>query len=265
MRISSDSILRDLPTAHLAAFAKAVGAGWIDGASPAAAFAPFAGGSAELLREWVKDLETGAFSAEQIERLIRAVVTGRDHDRVISPELVVSGPDVVGVPTADTHAVVQSLFQEAQQEVVLAGYAFHNGAALFSGLAERAKAVPDLKLLFHIDVPRRQNDGSSAEAIIMRAAHEFRQRHWPWNPRPEIYFDPRALESEAALRASLHAKVIVIDRRKLLLTSANFTGAAQERNVEMGLLCTLPHLAERVCAYFEGLRNNGVLRTLPSP
>lgn len=263
MKHPLDRILSDLPTAHLASFARAVGAGWVDGSSPVAAFVPFAGGAAEALREWTQDLETRGFGAEQTERLVHAVVSGRDRDRLLLPELVVSGPDVAGVPTADTHAVVQSLFQEAEHEIVLAGYAFHNGAALFSGLAERMKAMPGLKLLFHIDVPRRPNDSSSAEAVVMRAAHEFRERHWPWQPLPSIYFDPRALEANAAQRASLHAKVVVIDRRKLLLTSANFTGAAQERNVEMGLLCSLPHLAERVCAYFEGLRNGGILRPLP--
>lgn len=61
----------------------------------------------------------------------------------------------------------------------------------------------------------------------------------------------------------MHAKILVVDRRKIFLTSANFTEAAQQRNVEMGLLCNTPHLAEQVCSYFEGLRNKQLLLPLP--
>ncbi|MBI4623943.1 MAG: hypothetical protein HY736_12100 [Verrucomicrobia bacterium] len=64
-------------------------------------------------------------------------------------------------------------------------------------------------------------------------------------------------------RASLHAKVVVVDRRKILITSANFTEAAHKTNIELGVLCSVPYLAERVCSYFEALRNSAQLRRLP--
>src|SRR5690606_35060420 len=122
---------------------------------------------------------------------------------------------------------------------------------------------PSLKIIFHVDVPRRLGDTSSSEGIVTKYAEAFRLKHWPWQPAPELYFDARALETETKSRASFHAKVVVIDRRKLLVTSANFTEAAQQKNIEMGLLCSLPHLAERVCGYLEGLRKSGHLRRLP--
>ncbi|HQX53463.1 MAG TPA: phospholipase D-like domain-containing protein, partial [Planctomycetaceae bacterium] len=71
----------------------------------------------------------------------------------------------------------------------------------------------------------------------MRYAQDFRERHWPWTPFPEVYYDPRALETDSKVRASLHAKIVAVDRRKIFITSANFTEAAQQRNIEMGLLC----------------------------
>ena len=206
-------------------------------------------------------LEKAAFAPVQIARLLHSIVAGRHRDRI--PDLVVSGPDVPGVPTADTYAVAQSLFQEAQNEIVLAGYAFHNGKLLFERFAEQKRLRPQLRIIFHVDVPRRGGDTTTSDAIILRYAGEFRTRHWPWQPFPEVYYDARALNNDAHTRACLHAKIVVVDRSKLFLTSANFTEAAHQRNIEMGLLSRAAYLAEQVASYFEGLRQSGHLMRLP--
>ena len=45
-------------------------------------------------------------------------------------------------------------------------------------------------------------------------------------PRPEVFYDPRALEADLKLRACLHANFIVVDRPKI--PSVNFTEAARQ-------------------------------------
>lgn len=260
-----DQVLAELSAPNLAAFATALEADWISSSSPEKLFRSYAGDQAGQLKQWLRGINEDGFSSPQAARLIQAVISGRAREQILAPDLVVSGPDVPGVPTADTYAVVQSLFQEAASEVILAGYAFYNGKALFERLAEKRASNPNLRILFHVDVPRKYGDHTPSDQLIQKYAEEFRTKHWPWTPVPELYFDPRALETDAKLRASLHAKVVVIDRRKLLVTSANFTEAAQQRNVELGVLCSLPYLAERVCSYLEGLRKTGQLRRLPLP
>ena len=162
-----------------------------------------------------------------------------------------------------TPTLSSSRYFKRRKKIVLAGYAFHNGKLLFERLAEQQKSRPQLRIIFHVDVPRRAGDTSSPDAIVLRYSEEFRTRHWPWQPFPEVYYDPRALSTDSHARASLHAKVVVVDRAKLFLTSANFTEAAQQRNIEMGLLSQAPHLAEQVAAYFEALRQSGQLLRLP--
>jgi phosphatidylserine/phosphatidylglycerophosphate/cardiolipin synthase-like enzyme len=258
-----DAILSSLSDAALTALATSIEAGWISGSSPDSAFASSVGENGAAVSAWLSSLENAAFTPTQTSQLLRSVIAGRHRDRVLVPDLVVSGPDVPGVPTADTYAVVQSLFQEAQTEIVLAGYAFHNGKLLFERLAGQKKLRPELRIIFHLDVPRRAGDTTTSDDIILKYAQEFRQRHWPWQPFPEVYYDPRALNTDSHIRASLHAKVVVVDRTKLFLTSANFTEAAQQRNIEMGLLSQAAYLAEQVAAYFEGLRQSGQLQRLP--
>ena len=261
---TTDTILASRSDAALNGLATAVEAGWLSGGSPDSVFTSIAGEDGSSVSAWVTSLENAAFTPVQIARLLHSIVAGRHRDRVLVPDLVVSGPDVPGVPTADTYAVVQSLFQEAQNEIVLAGYAFHNGKLLFERLAEQKRLRPQLRIIFHVDVPRRAGDTTTSEDIILRYAEEFRTRHWPWQPLPEVYFDPRGLNTDSHARASLHAKIVVVDRSKLFLTSANFTEAAHQRNIEMGLLSRAAYLAEQVAAYFEGLRQSGHLLRLPN-
>ena len=257
-------MLAALTDAALLALATAVEAGWVASSSPDSVFISIVGENGSAVSQWLAELEEQKFSSTQTAKLIRSVVSGRQRDQTLVPDLVVSGPDVPGIPTADTYAVVQSLFQEAQDEIILAGYAFYNGKLLFERLADRKKERPNLRIVFHVDVPRRQGDTSTADSIVLRYAEEFKQRHWPWQPVPEVYYDPRGLSTDSHARASMHAKIVVVDRCKLFLTSANFTEAAQQRNVEMGLLSQAPYLAEQVAAYFEGLRQSRDLVRLPN-
>ena len=50
-----------------------------------------------------------------------------------------------------------------------------------------------------------------------------------------------------------------------LVTSANFTEAAQERNIELGLLVRIPTIAMQVEDHFYNLIQNGHLIRLPIP
>jgi phosphatidylserine/phosphatidylglycerophosphate/cardiolipin synthase-like enzyme len=54
-------------------------------------------------------------------------------------------------------------------------------------------------------------------------------------------------------RACLHAKCIVVDGEAVFISSANFTEAAQERNIEVGLLVKSCRLAEQLVLHFDTL------------
>jgi phosphatidylserine/phosphatidylglycerophosphate/cardiolipin synthase-like enzyme len=60
----------------------------------------------------------------------------------------------------------------------------------------------------------------------------------------------------------MHAKCVVVDKSVALVTSANFTAAAQQRNFELGLLVRDAELAVAVWEHFDALVRAGVLRPL---
>ena len=205
----------------------------------------------------IDQLRQRGMTPTQIGLLVEAVASTRAN--IATPQhivdLVISGPEVAGVPTADTAATVQTLIENAQTEILLVGYAVHNGKKLFKRLAQRMEEMPSLRVTFHLDIPRKLNDTSLSSEIVRRFAREFVTKHWPGKSLPEMFYDPRALAEDAQQRASLHAKCVIVDRRVALITSANFTEAAQRKNIETGVLIRHEPLVLRLHDYFEGLRN----------
>jgi phosphatidylserine/phosphatidylglycerophosphate/cardiolipin synthase-like enzyme len=178
-------------------------------------------------------------------------------------DLVASGPEAPGVPSRDTSVVVRELFRHAQQSVLVVGYVVYQGRHVFRALADRMRAHPELRVRLCLDVSRPVGDTSLDSEILQRFAARFRTQEWPGDRVPEIYYDPRALERDLGRRATLHAKCIVVDRAQAFLSSANFTEAAQGRNIELGVLVHSGLLAARLADHFEGLVAAGVLRPLP--
>jgi phosphatidylserine/phosphatidylglycerophosphate/cardiolipin synthase-like enzyme len=121
---------------------------------------------------------------------------------------------------------------------------------------------PGLRVKLFLDVQRHPADPSPPEELLRRFAHRFRTQEWPGERLPELYYDPRSLGLEAVKRSSLHAKCVVVDRRVALVTSANFTEAAQTRNIEVGALIRDERFAARLAGHFEALSDVSLLRRL---
>lgn len=214
----------------------------------------------------LSSLESQGFPPGQIAVALDLV----RHDRDARPgvdhrlDLVTTGPEVPGLVQRDTAVVVRELFAQAQRSVVVAGYAVFQGQKVFQTLAERMVEVPGLQVRMYLDIQRPAGDSSPADELVARFARRFRETQWPTEgPLPDVYYDPRSLEENATSRACLHAKTVVIDEQVAFVSSANFTEAAQERNIEIGLLVRIPQLARQIAGYFDALRKYGLLIGVP--
>ena len=175
-------------------------------------------------------------------------------------DLVWTGPETLGVTNLDTGVVVRDLFGSAERDVLVVGFAVYQGREVFKRLAERMVERPGLRVRMFLEVQRHPTDTSLDAEIISRFAHRFRTQEWPWERLPELYYDPRSLDREAVKRSSLHAKCIVVDHRIALVTSANFTEAAQTRNIEVGVLVRAEQFARRLAEHFETLADVKLLK-----
>jgi phosphatidylserine/phosphatidylglycerophosphate/cardiolipin synthase-like enzyme len=177
--------------------------------------------------------------------------------------LVATGPDEVeGVPRA-TGVVVSDLFRGAEKSVIVVGYAVYQGQKVFRDLADRMVEHPGLKVRLYLDIQRKDGDTSMPEEVVRRFSEHFRSTQWPLQrPVPEIYYDTRSVGLERSKAGALHAKCVVVDAQRLFISSANFTEAAQVRNIEMGLLLDSAVLARRVTDFLERLIHRNLLKRL---
>lgn len=202
------------------------------------------------------------FTAEQLAVTLDLLVCDRARTPNLEDvlDLVTTGPEVAGMTNRDTSVVVRELFAGAQRSVLVAGYAVYQGREVFRALADRMAERPEIAVRMFLDVQRSPGDTSMASEVVKRFAERFKTREWPeGRPLPQVFYDPRSLDLDTQKRACLHAKCVVIDGEAVFISSANFTEAAQERNIEMGLLVRSHWLAERVTQHFETLLGAGLL------
>jgi len=223
-----------------------------------AALQQIAGNQSGQIKPFLTELQSNGFSALQIGILIDTILMVKKDQTQVEYliELVLSGPEITGIPMSDTAATMHSIIESAKDELLLVGYAVHHAQELFKHIYDKMQKNDSLKVTFCLNINRNQGDTSLESEIVHRFISEFKEKHWPWEKTPSIYYDPRSLAMNNFQHTSLHAKCLVADRTLALVTSANFTEAAQERNIELGILIRHQDIIERIVSYFESLTEN---------
>lgn len=260
--------LRALGRAALVGLADALATGRIGAPITQAALAPHVPDD-HLNRVWaaLAALETDGMALRHIAQAVRLLVEERDANQQMADrvELVWSPPELDTIDARDTSVVVQELFRRAKRSVLIATFALDEkkkAEALFGELAIRMDVEPELSVRVFANIHRQHHDETPSSTLVWEFTRRIREQVWPGQRLPEVFYDPRSLEIEGQKRAVLHAKAVVVDARWTLLTSANFTEAAHERNMEAGVLLDDRRFAERVQRQFDGLVEAGKLRRL---
>jgi phosphatidylserine/phosphatidylglycerophosphate/cardiolipin synthase-like enzyme len=185
----------------------------------------------------------------------------RDH-----LELVWTGPENSSSESRDTKVVVQELFETAQHHIFIASYALEKGekaSLIFEPLARKMDKNPNLAVQMCLNVhrPYRQNIDSSS--LLLKFVQQFRQQVWTGIRYPDVYYDTRSLINNTEQHSCLHAKCVIVDFFKVLVTSANFTVAAHQRNIEAGVLIEDALFANSLYSQFNTLIQLNILKHLP--
>lgn len=205
------------------------------------------------------------FGQKPLAMLLRVIAAEREAQQRVRDRVswVWSGPSDAKFPSRDTSVVVQELFKRARRSVLLMTYAFDKGEKsrrVFEVLADRMAESPELEVAFCANLQPLQEKAEKTEDAIARFKAQFIAEVWPWAKLPPVYYDPRSLTQQGKDRASLHAKILVVDNEVALVTSANFTEAAHERNFEAGVLVGDPETVTELAEQVLRLIGSGVLK-----
>lgn len=158
------------------------------------------------------------------------------------PQLVWTSPSLPGIEGHTTLAIA-SLINEAQNVVYAATYSATLGSAYVTALS-RALAR-GVKVTLILDQARQAKAAQALASSLVGA------RLWTLAP-------PKGGEY-----AVQHAKLVMVDRSAALVTSANFSEAAAERNLECGVLLRDRRIAESVKEHLDMLYRSSYLVDYP--
>lgn len=154
--------------------------------------------------------------------VLHAIAGAKAVRQDLTPVWTMPGNEAtVGHLTGEFHRLVQT----ARQSVTCATYNFEPTSQMWTVLRE-ASEQPGVAVTVYVD-------GDKADANKVKSQL----------PRATLY---RSAVLPGGRQVVSHAKFIVIDHALLLLTSANFSFSAENRNVEFGLRIHDPALAESV-------------------
>lgn len=178
----------------------------------------------------------------------RAAAEHAAHERV---DLVWSGPEVAS-ESMDTAVVVQDLFRTATRSVLVSTYNLSTPELLAPLVAHKRRDPGfDVRLFLHIDAERALKFARAGEDAVASFRRFFIAHTWPDAPLPEVYYDPRSIHDPRGPR--LHAKCVIVDETRALVTSANFSEAAHTDNVEAGVLVRDAAFAQALTRKLVGL------------
>ena len=207
---------------------------------------------------------SSAHMAYMLKLLARERAIGYQQQEQVA--LVWTGPELLGTETRDTAVVVRELFRSARHSVLISSFVVDQGAKgqeLFRPLVERMDANPKLSVRLFLNIKRQYNDKTPTSTLLRHFSENFRKHVWSGRRMPEVFYDPRSLELSSQSNACLHAKCVVVDEEQVFVTSANFTEAAHQRNIEAGVLIANQIAARGIRSQFEMLVAQKILLRIP--
>ena len=160
----------------------------------------------------------------ELVSILETAITSGDADKV---SLVVTAPPSFSINARTTMNVVQSMINGAERNILITGYSL---SSYFSELVDTIiqKSQRGVFVKFFVNDLDKQPDFDK----ILRYKGRFLK----------VYNYHQNEDKMAAL----HAKVISVDQRQTLITSANLSYHGQQGNIELGTLIESKQIARQI-------------------
>lgn len=160
----------------------------------------------------------------------------------VQPEFVATLPSGIAGGTRPTHIVVEEICRGARRSLLLMGYLVHKSSGIHECLNSAAAR------------------GVSVTLVCDRADAGWRGVYKEWLPgtkKPRVFVNPPDPKSD--ILGKMHCKVLCADELDLLVTSANFTWAGQNSNLEYGVRLGDSKSGRQATEFVQYLEREGLL------
>lgn len=170
-------------------------------------------------------------SCDDLASLFGQALIQDDSDKI---SLVVTAPPSFSINARTTMNVVRSMIEEANSSILITGYSLSSYFAdLVDIIIQKSQSGVFVKFFVN-DIDSQENFEK-----LLRYKGRFLK----------IYNYKKQEDSMAAL----HAKVISVDQKKTLITSANLSYHGQQGNIELGMLAESKKIAKQLDDVFTKL------------
>lgn len=168
-----------------------------------------------------------ALSAEECSEIAETMQDAMSTETADKVSLVVTAPPSFRIDAKPTMTVVRSMLEGAGRNILITGYSL---SSYFSELTDTIinKSQRGVFVKFFINNIEKQPDADK----LLRYKGRFLQ----------IY----DYSNEEDKMAALHAKVISVDMKQTLITSANLSYHGQQGNIELGALIESERTAKQL-------------------
>lgn len=174
------------------------------------------------------------------------IAAGRNDPDI---QLVWTGPETPKQSPRDTLPQMLEMIGRAKTSILLVTFAAFKAKTIMQALLAATVRGVQLKIVVEsADDSAGQLSHDAWKAFPESFIEAGRVWYWPINKRPK---NPKGLP------AKLHAKCLVIDQKEALVSSANLTDDAMERNIEVGIRCCNSAMASQIATKFEALMQQG--------
>jgi len=172
-------------------------------------------------------------------QLIKTLAGSKNDENI---EIVTTTPVSFKVKTRKTRPVIEELLNEAKKSILMTGY------SISEHFEESLKLINN-KSKQGIVVELFVNKYDDVRSLLVDIEHTNRRFF-------KVYEYSGNKDDKMA---SLHAKIIIVDNMKMLISSANLSFHGLEGNIEIGTLITSKKKAEQVQEIFADLKRRNFL------
>ncbi len=189
--------------------------------------------------------ELPSISVEDAVKVAQMCIGASNDSEKVSASLVATVPTYFSTKAFHTSIVVEKMIREAKKSISLTGYSLSEYfSELIDCIIEKSQSG------VYVQFYGNDIEGRPEYEKLLRYRGSFLK----------IYNYRKTDDSMAAL----HAKVIVVDKQKTLITSANLSYHGQEGNIEVGALIDNYGYAKQVEQLFRQLIFNKVFSEFQS-
>ena len=135
-------------------------------------------------------------------------------------KVVVTGPELMIHGTRGFETLLEEITSSAQEEIILVAYLITDAALHMIEILKRAieRGVKTSVIV---------NSVENVDKSVRRCFSEIQRKH------PDCF---RMIYFKEKTGANLHAKMVIVDRKKVLIGSANLSWGGMVGNYELGVL-----------------------------